>query len=162
MRACERSIFVLLLVGMGVLMPGCRITDHTEAEAGDIRFPVSGYQHIDPKDYPVLAVERTHIDLGPVVQGAKITEQFHFKNTGRTALVITDVRGSCGCTVSKTWSKQPVPPGGTGTIDVTFDSEGRSGRQDNSVTVLANTSPPTTVLAITADVVGPGGTRTLP
>jgi hypothetical protein len=148
---------LLIAAALAMLLPACRITDHSEVDAGDIRFPVSGYQEAGTKDHPRMDFERTRIDLGPVVQGARVTELFHFTNTGRSALVITDVRGSCGCTVGKSWPKQPVPPGGTGTIEVTFDSEGRTGHQDNSVTVLANTAPPTTVLAVTAEVVGPGG-----
>lgn len=152
---------VLAAIAAGVLLlTGCRITDHSEVDPSAIRFPASGYQDVDTRDHPKFTFDRTHIDLGPVVQGNKVTERFTFKNTGRSPLVISDVRGSCGCTVSKNWPKEPVPPGGTGTIEVTFDSEGRSGRQDKSVTVLANTAPPTTVLAITADVVGPGGAQT--
>lgn len=147
---------VILLLVLASCLSACRITDHSEVDPEDIRFPVSGYKDVDTKDHPRIDLERSRIDLGRVVQGAKITEQFKFKNTGRSALVITDVRGSCGCTVSRNWPKEPVPPGAEGIIEVTFDSEGRSGRQDKSVTVLANTTPPTTVLAITAEVVAPG------
>jgi hypothetical protein len=89
------------------------------------------------------------------VQGTKVTRQFTFKNTGGSPLVLSDVRGSCGCTVGKEWPKHPIAPGQKGTLDVVFDSEGRSGRQDKTVTVVANTSPPTTLLTITGEVIGP-------
>ncbi|MBL7955673.1 MAG: DUF1573 domain-containing protein [Flavobacteriales bacterium] len=97
----------------------------------------------------------THVDLGKVVQGNKVDLNYSFKNTGGSPLVITDVRGSCGCTVGKNWPKEPIAPGEKAAIAVSFDSEGRSGRQDKTVTVVANTVPPSNVLTLTAEVVGP-------
>lgn len=142
---------------------GCRITDHTEREeevtTDVIRFDASGYEKTDPKDMPVIAFNETHFDMGKVVQGSKVEHRFQFRNSGGSALVITDVRGSCGCTVGKDWPRNPVKPGEKGSILVTFDSEGRSGRQDKTVTVVANTRPPSTVLTIGGEVVGPTGLR---
>ncbi len=150
--------FVLLLL---VLLTGCRITDHSER--GDevtpdvIRFEASGYESVDASELPMIEFEEDHFDMGKVVQGKQVEHRFHFRNTGGNALVISDVRGSCGCTVSKEWPKSPIKPGGKGSILVTFDSEGRSGRQDKTVTVVANTSPPTNVLTISGEVLGPQG-----
>ncbi|TNF25305.1 MAG: DUF1573 domain-containing protein, partial [Bacteroidetes bacterium] len=70
-----------------------------------------------------------------------------FKNTGQGDLIITDAKGSCGCTVPE-WPKEPVPPGGEGKIDVVFNSEGKSGQQNKKITITANTVPSMTVLAI--------------
>jgi hypothetical protein len=44
---------------------------------------------------------------------------------------------------------------------VVFDSEGRSGRQDKTVTVVANTTPPSTVLTLSGEVVGPSNIKPL-
>ena len=142
------------MIGLG----GCQLTDHSEREevsVDDISAPVSGYEDIDPEDLPVITFTETHQDMGQIVQGAKVTREFTFKNTGGSALVLTDVRGSCGCTVGKEWPKHPIKPGGTGTIQVVFDSEGRSGRQDKTITVVANTTPPSSVLTISGEVIGP-------
>jgi Protein of unknown function (DUF1573) len=65
------------------------------------------------------------------------------------------VRGTCGCTVGKDWPKTPIAPGKGGAITVSFDSEGREGKQHKTVTVLANSVPPSTVLTLTGEVVGP-------
>jgi len=72
--------------------------------------------------------------------------------------VISNVHSTCGCTVGKDWPKRPIPPGESGSIDVVFDSEGRNGRQEKTVTVVANTTPPSTVLTLTGEVVGPATT----
>jgi hypothetical protein len=140
-----------------MLFSGCRITDHSEGEVStdDIIFPASGYEKVDPKDLPILTFDQTHFDMGKIIQGNTVEHRFNFRNTGRSALVITDVRGSCGCTVSKDWPRDPVKPGERGGITVTFDSEGRNGRQDRTVTVVANTTPPSTVLTLGGEVVGP-------
>jgi hypothetical protein len=158
--ALQRFATSLLVIAL-VLLGGCRITDHSENDGEvnpqHISFPASGYEEVDTRNVPVLTFEQTHLDMGKIVQGNTIEHRFTFRNTGRTALVITDVRGSCGCTVSKDWPREPVPPGGTGGITVAFDSEGRSGRQDKTVTIVANTTPPSTVLTLTGEVLGPAG-----
>jgi hypothetical protein len=51
-----------------------------------------------------------------------------------------------------------VKPGEKASISVTFDSEGRSGRQDKAVTIVANTVPPSHVLTLSGEVIGPATT----
>jgi hypothetical protein len=148
---------------MLLLLCGCRITDHSENDgevsSSDIGFPASGYEDVDPDDRPAFEFEETHFDMGQVVQGTKVDHVFTFRNAGGSALVITDVRGSCGCTVSKDWPKTPIKPGDEGRISVTFNSEGLSGRQDKNVTVVANTTPPSHVLTLTGEVLGPANVK---
>lgn len=96
---------------------------------------------------PVFTFEKEVHDFGTIVQGEKVAYSFKFKNTGQGDLIITDAKGSCGCTVPE-WPKEPVPPGGEGKIDVVFNSEGKSGQQNKKITITANTVPSMTVLAI--------------
>ena len=49
---------------------------------------------------------------------------FTFKNTGKAPLVIIQAIATCGCTVP-TYTDKPVPPGGTGIIEVTYNGKGR-------------------------------------
>jgi hypothetical protein len=95
----------------------------------------------------------TH-DFGSIAQGEKVSFAFKFTNTGKTDLLIREAHASCGCTVPS-FPKTPIPPGGQGTIDVTFNSEGKSGMQHKEITVVANTIPNTKVLVITGEVVDP-------
>ncbi len=153
------------LLGMFVLAllagTGCRVTDHTEKDPDAltpelINIPASGFQVADSAMLPRFAFDSTRVDMGSISQGTRFEHAFRFRNVGGSQLVITDVRGSCGCTVSKDWPKQPIKPGEEGSIPVTFNSEGRSGHQDKTVTVTANTRPPTTVLYLTGEVLAPG------
>lgn len=96
---------------------------------------------------PVFTFEKEVHDFGTIVQGEKVAYSFKFKNTGKGDLIITDAKGSCGCTVPE-WPKEPIAPGGEGKIDVVFNSEGKSGQQNKKITITANTVPSMTVLAI--------------
>ncbi len=145
-----------LLVGLS--FASCQLTDHSERDevsTQDINFGRSGYEEVDTDDLPVIAFDSTELKMGVVVQGARVERSFSFLNKGKSALVISDVRSTCGCTVGKDWPKTPIAPGTGGAITVSFDSEGRSGAQHKTITVVANTDPPSTVLTLTGEVVGP-------
>lgn len=85
-------------------------------------------------------LDSTDQDLGTVIEGAKVTVIWRFKNTGNKPLVIENVHASCGCTVAEK-PEGAVPPGGEDRIRAVFNSEGRQGLQMKEVTVMANTSP---------------------
>ena len=59
-----------------------------------------------------------------------------FKNTGKTPLVISNAKGSCGCTVPE-WPKEPVAPGATAELLVKFNSKGKPNQQQKTVTITA-------------------------
>lgn len=90
-------------------------------------------------------------DWGKIKEGEKMTHVFKFKNTGNNDLIISDARGSCGCTVPE-WPKEPIKAGKTGEIKVVFDSEHKSGPQSKTVTITANTEPSNVVLMIKGTV----------
>jgi hypothetical protein len=64
---------------------------------------------------------------------------FQFKNSGKTPLIITNASASCGCTVPE-FPKQPILPGKTGQIKVTFHTAGKSGPFDKTVFIMSNAS----------------------
>ena len=70
------------------------------------------------------------------VDGA-VSHTFKIKNEGQTPLVITNVAPSCGCT-SREWTKEPIAPGKTGDIKVTFDPTGRPGPFVKTISVYSN------------------------
>lgn len=86
-------------------------------------------------------------DWGKLKEGDKMTHIFKFKNVGNEDLIISDARGSCGCTVPE-WPKEPIKAGKTGEIKVIFDSAHKNGPQSKTVTLTANTDPANVVLMI--------------
>jgi len=108
----------------------------------------------DPEKLPKIEFEKDFHDFGKIIQGEKVTFAFKFKNRGNSLLLISSVSTSCGCTVSD-FPKDPVIPGGSGKIDVRFDSGSKRGPQNKTVTVFANTQPNSTNLHIKAMVMLP-------
>jgi len=92
----------------------------------------------------------TH-DFGTIEEGDKVSQEFVFTNTGDEPLIINNVKSSCGCT-SKEWPKEPIAPGQESKIVVEFNSKGKAGKQNKTVTVNANTDPNPIRLTIKAQV----------
>ncbi len=100
-----------------------------------------------------IQYEQPVYDYGTVDEGEIVKHNYKFKNTGNEPLVISNCKGSCGCTVP-TWPKEPIPPGGEGEIKVEFNSKGKPGPQSKRVTVTANTAPTETFIEIKGEVKG--------
>jgi hypothetical protein len=97
-------------------------------------------------------------DYGNVKQGGNGECEFKFTNTGSEPLIISDAKGSCGCTVPE-WPKTPIKPGETASIKVKYDTK-RVGPINKTVTVTSNaTTEPTKTLRIkgTVEAVEGGG-----
>lgn len=102
-----------------------------------------------------IEFEENSYDFGEVMDGEKVEHTYKFTNTGSEPLVISNAKGSCGCTVPQ-WPKEPIAPGATGEILVRFDSKGKGrvggGAQTKTVTITANTTPPDTRITIKGKV----------
>src|SRR5262245_41491396 len=127
----------LVVFGTLVVLTSCRITDHREDDmnANDLNVPASGYAPMDTSLLPRFQFDSVSRSFGHVTEGTHVDKLYHFRNVGESDLIIAAVRGSCGCTVGKNWPHEPVKPGEAGTIEVTFDSSGRSGRQEKTISV---------------------------
>lgn len=91
------------------------------------------------------------IDYGTIAQNADGMREFHFKNTGTSPLIISNAKGSCGCTVPS-WPKKPINPGESGVIQVKYATN-RVGPINKSVTVQSNADNDNVVLRIKGNVV---------
>lgn len=99
-----------------------------------------------------MKFDRDHKDLGRLQDGERVTTSFRFTNTGNYPLLISEVKGNCGCTVAD-YPINPIDPKESGMITVTYDSKGSKGlRISKEVTVVANTRPTRTKLYITAQI----------
>ena len=89
--------------------------------------------------------------FGEIVQGEKVQNVFTFTNTGDEPLVLISSKGSCGCTVPS-WPKEPILPGDSAELLVSFNSKGKKGAQAKRVTIVTNTDPKTTYLTLKGEV----------
>lgn len=92
-------------------------------------------------------------DFGTVKNGADISYEYEFTNTGKEPLIISEVQRQCGCT-TPSYSKEPIPPGKTGKIKVSYDTK-RTGSATKNVTVLSNAKTASKVLTFTINVLPP-------
>ena len=98
-----------------------------------------------------MTVDRKVHDFGAISDQAPVTTKFTLTNTGSEPLIITQAKGSCGCTVPKK-PEAPILPGETGEIEVTFNPKGKNGAQNKTVTIIANTQPANTVINVKSTV----------
>lgn len=114
----------------------------------------------DDKATPVgptttISFDEASYDFGTITDGDKVRHTFKFQNTGKEPLIITNCKGSCGCTVPQC-PKDPIAPGDGGEITIEYNSRGKSkgapeGKPDQKfVNVTANTEPAATRLTIKA------------
>lgn len=101
---------------------------------------------------PEIKFEEEEYDFGKITQGEKVSHAFIFKNIGSKNLVITSASGSCGCTIPE-WPKEPIKSGEEGKINVVFNSEGKSGYQEKTVTIVTNCEPATRILKIKTEII---------
>ena len=99
-----------------------------------------GQVKVDPEVAPVMTFEKTIFDWGTINEGEKQEFDFKFTNTGKTDLIITRIKGSCGCTVPSNWSKEPIKPGEKSSFHVVFNSRNKPNRQQKTITVSCNTA----------------------
>ena len=137
---------VILLASFALVMTACsnatdRIESSTEVENETMM-----------EILPEIVFEEEFHDFGEINEGLVAEHVFSFKNEGEGPLIISNAQGSCGCTVP-VWPRQPIAPGATGEIKVSFNSTGRAGKQDKRVTLTTNAVPQTKVLNITSTVI---------
>jgi Protein of unknown function (DUF1573) len=102
----------------------------------------------------ILTWEKGTHDFGDVVQGDKVEFTYKFTNTGTEPLIITNVQPSCGCTLPKSWSRDPIMPGGSGELVIAFNSAGKFGKLDRTTAVVSNaTNEGANQIKFTANVI---------
>lgn len=139
----------LLAIASLVMTVSCK--ENASSKVNDATTEVAATSSEESGKEPVMTFEEKEFDFGAIKEGDKVEHVFTFKNTGESDLVITDAKGSCGCTVPD-YKKEPIKPGETSTMKVTFDSTGKPGPQQKTVTIATNTATGSELLTINANV----------
>ncbi|REJ82515.1 MAG: DUF1573 domain-containing protein [Bacteroidetes bacterium] len=105
----------------------------------------------DNKNSADIRFDIEEFNFGTIKQGEKIEYSFTFVNSGKEPLIISDAKGTCGCTVPS-WSKEPIPKGGKGSVNVEFNSTGKLGMQDKTVTIISNAKSGPKVLRLKGNI----------
>lgn len=100
-----------------------------------------------------LSVDRMDHDFGDIPEaGGNVETTFTVTNSGSNPLLISEAKGSCGCTVPD-YPRDPIQPGESREIAVSFDPKGKQGPQNKTVTIMANTEPATTVISLKSNII---------
>ena len=145
-----------IYIALSILaLSACRLTDYSEDDGIDTSIINTPSSDGDASNVAELSLAVDVIDLGMITQGEKIDFNLEFTNTGEGPLVLTDVRATCGCTVGKNWPREPIESGGSGNMTISFNSEGKDGHKESTISIVANTRPATTAIVLRADIVAP-------
>lgn len=133
------SLLIVMLASLGFGQFGC-----------DNRQQAEMSKAVVSEKMPRITFAETGIyDFGALTEGDTVEHTFAFTNTGEFPLIINNITASCGCTTPE-WPREPVAPGAKSSIRVRFNSRGKMGQQNKTITVFANTDPSMTDLQFKA------------
>lgn len=161
----NKIIGTFLILGMSAFFVSCSGEKSSEASTDQMNAEMTNAVAADASTNAEVAntevvsnlasieFEESVHDFGNIKEGIKIEHVFKFKNTSDVPLIVTGVQPSCGCTASD-YTKEPVAPGGEGSVSLTFDSSKQSGAQNKSATVKANVAGGQTMISFKGNVEG--------
>lgn len=114
----------------------------------------------DDASGPIMSFETLTVDYGEIEQNSEPLRIAKFTNTGDEPLVISNARGSCGCTVPD-WPKEPVMPGETAQIEIRYDTK-RLGKINKTVTITTNQGSEPIVLRVKGQINKPAEEESVP
>ena len=136
------------------MVVACELDNKGKLPSDLVNNPITADGSTNLDGLPKFKFVTTEHDFGKLIEGVKVSFKFKYKNIGGADLIISQVKTSCGCTASS-YSKDPIPPGASGVIELTFDSNRQPGMNFKNATIVANTQPNIVELKISAEVVKP-------
>ena len=94
-------------------------------------------EKVEKQDGPEITFKETSHDFGNIPFKGNGSYEFVFVNTGNEPLILSQPKSSCGCTVPE-WPRQPILPGESNVIKVTYKNTDRPGNFNKYVTVFSN------------------------
>lgn len=134
----KKVIYTLSAVLLATVFTYAQTTGKTNEKA-----PVA----VQPGSQAEMTFEKDVHDFGTIEYEGNGTYEFKFKNTGTEPLIISDAKGSCGCTVPTYPKNVPIKPGESQVIKVTYDTK-RPGNFTKTVTINSNAKTPQKVITI--------------
>ena len=88
--------------------------------------------------FPSVTFDKTTHDFGEIMNGTPVETVFTYTNSGKSPLVVTDIKSTCGCTVPQGWSREPLAPGASSQFTVKFNGKGAN-KVSKTITLTTNT-----------------------
>lgn len=135
-----KRLFLIVILLLGLFVTAMSQSSPIKIETGAA-----------PGHMPTFEWKETTHNFGKISQGNPVNYNFIFENNGKSPLIISHVKGSCGCTVMD-FTKQPILPGKTGVVTAIFDAAA-PGAFNKSIRVTANVEGGSETLFIKGEVI---------
>ncbi|SHE90604.1 Protein of unknown function [Psychroflexus salarius] len=145
-----KRIFLSLLAVGALSLTSCK--QNAAEEVDTKKAETAAVQDSKEQKFPEMQFDESMHDFGTINEGDIVEHVFTFTNTGEAPLVITNAKGSCGCTVPTYPRNEQIMPGDKGEMTVKFNSNGKPNQQMKSIRITANTEKGTETLRIKAFV----------
>jgi len=121
---------------------------------GFLAISVNAQEKVEAKtadeNTPVFKFETEIVDYGDIARNSDGIKLLKFTNIGKSPIIITNVKGSCGCTVP-TSPKEPIMPGEEGEIQIKYATN-RIGAFSKTVTITSNAVRPNIIIPVKGTV----------
>lgn len=151
--------YVLAVIGATMLLTACKKNEPADQlvvnERHEAPSPVVNQDDLvkeaQSKPLTNLVLSQSHFDFGKIKKGDKVEHTYDVKNTGTNPLIISAVKPGCGCTAPE-FTKEPILPGQSGKITLSFDSSSFDGLVNKQAEVYANVDKAPITITFSADI----------
>jgi len=148
----KKTKFLIVLLITASFLTGCKDSTKITAKINKENLVNAKSRDLEiKKGAASISFDKKEYNFGTVNEGDIVETSYLVTNSGKTDLVITNAKASCGCTVP-VWPKDPIKPGDTGEIKVKFNTSGKPNRQQKTITLTTNTESGREVLILKGSV----------
>ncbi len=140
---------IILLVAVLALHVSCK--ESAVSKVKSVNIEKAKERDIAAESLPIVSFDKEEFDFGTIDEGDIVETSFEVTNIGKSDLIISKAKASCGCTVP-TWPKEAIKPGASAKIEVKFNSRGKKNKQSKAITLTTNTIKGREILKISGFV----------
>lgn len=123
--------------------------DDAKSKVNEENVAAAAERDATASDFPTISFEEEEHDFGTIIDGTPVETVFTYTNTGKSPLVVSNIKSSCGCTVPQDWNKEPLAPGESAHFTVKFNGKGAN-QVSKTITLTTNTEKGTEMVKIKA------------
>jgi hypothetical protein len=135
--AAKKNDWGMLIDRINVTVDGVYERSYSLVVSANVVEDFSSLSVSDLSKAPVAAVDNPEVSFGQMKQNEKFEHEFVLTNSGKSTLYIRKIKSSCGCTAARP-DKLQIEPGDSVNIKTVFNSAGKRGNQNQSVTIITN------------------------
>ena len=144
-NAPQRNDWGFVIDRMTMEINGTADRNYSLVVSANIEEDFSALSEAELANAPVLNVDDPEFTFGTIQQGEKVEHTYVLTNSGKRDLVLRKVKASCGCTAVQP-AKTVISPGESVDIRTVFNSAGKVGNQNKTVTIITNDPKKSTLI----------------